>query len=137
MVAMVALCGTRIRYSRLLIHPVSGVLADGVEEGGDSSGRRFHGVVDLVQSMYGTSLVLEALDLFKGSMATISALGRWSLGACARRLPDCQADSGMGAATAARQRLTPAAVMVVRWSKDLTIIFIMFGLPYSTYELME
>jgi hypothetical protein len=141
MVAMAVLCGTRIRYSHLLIHPVNGILADGVEEGGDSSGRRFHGVVDLVQSTYGTSLVLEASDLFKGSMATISALGHWSLGARAQRLPDChqqcQADSGMGAAIAARQRLTLAAVMIVRWSKDLTVIFIMFGLPYTTYELME
>jgi hypothetical protein len=55
-------------------------------------------LVDLVQSMYGTSLVLEASDLFKGSTATISALGRWSLGARARRLPDYhqqrQANSG-------------------------------------------
>jgi hypothetical protein len=38
-------------------------------------------VVDLVQSIYGTSLVLEASDRFKGSTTTILALGRWSLGA--------------------------------------------------------
>jgi hypothetical protein len=81
MMAMVALCGIRIRYSRLLVHPVGDVLAGGVEEGGDSSGRRFHGLVDLVQSMYGTSLVLEALDRFKGSTTMISALGCWYLGA--------------------------------------------------------
>jgi hypothetical protein len=36
MVAMAALCGTRIMYFRLLVH-----LVGGVEEGGDSSGRRF------------------------------------------------------------------------------------------------
>jgi hypothetical protein len=59
MVAMAVLCGTRIRYSCLLIHRVSGDLAGGIEEGGDSSGRRFYGVVDLVQSTYFTSLVLE------------------------------------------------------------------------------
>jgi hypothetical protein len=70
----VTLCGTRIRYSRLLVHLVGGDLAGSVEEGGDSSGRRFHGVVDLVQSMYFTSLVLEASDQFKGLTVTILAL---------------------------------------------------------------
>jgi hypothetical protein len=64
--------------------------------------------VDLIQSTYSTSLVLEASDRFKGSTTTISAIRRWSIGACARRLPDChqqcEADSGMGGATAARQR---------------------------------
>jgi hypothetical protein len=34
--------------------------------------------------------------------------------------------SDNGAATTARQRLTLAAVVVVRWSKDFNIIFIMF-----------
>jgi hypothetical protein len=62
-------------------------------------------VVDLVQSTYVTSLVLEASDRFKGSKATTLALRRWSLGARARRLRDCHqqrhADSGKGAATAA------------------------------------
>jgi hypothetical protein len=38
-------------------------------------------VVDLIQSTHGTSLMLEALDRFQGSTATILALGRWSLGA--------------------------------------------------------
>jgi hypothetical protein len=55
MVAIVALCGTRIRYSRLLVPLVGGVLVGGVlagdvEEGRDSSSRRFHGMVNLVQS---------------------------------------------------------------------------------------
>jgi hypothetical protein len=85
MVAMAALCMSRTRYSRLL---VSGNLAGGVEKGVDSSCHRFHGVVDLVQSTYFTSLMLEASDEFKGSTTMISALGRWSLGARARRLPD-------------------------------------------------
>jgi hypothetical protein len=47
---MVVLCGIRIRYFRLLVHLVGDVLAGGVEEGGDSSGCRFYGVVNLVQS---------------------------------------------------------------------------------------
>jgi hypothetical protein len=34
MVAMVALCRTRIRYSRLLVRLVGGNLAGGVEEAG-------------------------------------------------------------------------------------------------------
>jgi hypothetical protein len=78
-----------------------GDLAGSIEKDGDSSDRRFHGGVDLVQSMFFTSLVLEVSDQFKGSTATISALGRWSLGARARRLPNCrcQADFGMGEAT--------------------------------------
>jgi hypothetical protein len=75
MVAMAVLCGTRIRYFRL----VGGDLAGSIEEGGDSSGRLFHGVVDLVQSTYFTSLGLEASDQFKDSTVTILALGHWSL----------------------------------------------------------
>jgi hypothetical protein len=80
MVAMAMLCGTRIRYASLLVHLVGGDLASGVEERGDSSGRRFRGVVDLVRFMYVTSFMLEASNRFKGSKATTSALGRWSLG---------------------------------------------------------
>jgi hypothetical protein len=64
----------------LHIHLVGGDLADGIEESGDSSGHRFYGVVDLVQSTYFTSLVLEASDQFKSLAAMILALGRWSLG---------------------------------------------------------
>jgi hypothetical protein len=45
----------------------------------------------------------------------------------------CQADSGIEAATMARRRLAPAAVVVVRWSKDLNVIFIMFGLSYTYF----
>jgi hypothetical protein len=37
MVAMAALCRTRIRYTRLLFHLIGGDLAGGIEEGGDSS----------------------------------------------------------------------------------------------------
>jgi hypothetical protein len=109
------LSGTGIRYSRLLVHLVGGNLADSVEEGGDSSCRRFYGVVDLVESTYFTSLVLEASDQFKGSTVTVLALERWSLGARARRLPDyhqqCQTDSDMGAATSMRWRLASMAVV--------------------------
>ena len=49
MVAMVALRGTRIRYSRLLVHLVDGDFAGGVEDGEKSSGRCSRGVVDLGQ----------------------------------------------------------------------------------------
>jgi hypothetical protein len=52
------------------------------------SGCHFHGMADLIQSTYGSRLVLEASDRFKDSMATTSALGHWSLEARARRLPD-------------------------------------------------
>jgi hypothetical protein len=77
MVAMTTLCGTRIRYCRLLIHLVGSDLAGSVEEGGYSSGRfgSIQGwirVVDLGQSTYFTSLVLEASDQFKDTTATIS-----------------------------------------------------------------
>jgi hypothetical protein len=48
MVAMVALCGTRISNTCLLVHIVGGNLAGGVEEVGNSSSRRFSRVVDFV-----------------------------------------------------------------------------------------
>jgi hypothetical protein len=35
-------------YSLLLVHPIGGILAGGVEEGGDSFVCHFHVVVDLV-----------------------------------------------------------------------------------------
>jgi hypothetical protein len=76
MVAMAALCTTTITHCRLLIHLVGGDLIGGVEEAGDSSGRRFHEVVELIQSTCGRGLVLEDLDKFKGSIAATSALGR-------------------------------------------------------------
>jgi hypothetical protein len=83
--------------------------------------------------------VLETSDRFKGLKAMTSVLGRWSLGA--RRLPNyhqqCQNDSGKGAAIAACRRLALAAIVVVRCSNDLNIIFIMFGLPCTSCELME
>jgi hypothetical protein len=43
----------------------------------------------------------------------------------------------MGAATAARRWLALAAVVVIRWSNDLNVIFIMFGLPCISCEFME
>jgi hypothetical protein len=72
MMAIAALCEIRIKFSCLLI---GGDLDGGVEKGVDLSDRRFHGVVDLVQSTCVRGLVLEASDQFKGSMATTSALG--------------------------------------------------------------
>jgi hypothetical protein len=74
-------------------------------------------------------------------MAVTLALGRWSLGARARRLPDChhhcQAGSGKGAATTARRRLALVTIVVVRWSKNLDVISIMFGVLCTFCELMK
>jgi hypothetical protein len=53
MVDMAVLCGTKIRYSRLLVNLVGGELASGVDEGGDSSGHHCHGMVDLIRSTCG------------------------------------------------------------------------------------
>jgi hypothetical protein len=73
-------------------------------------------------------------------MATTLAPGHWSLRARARRLPDCHqqclADSGKGGATVAHRWLALAAVVVVRWSKDVNVTFIMF-MVFITYKLME
>jgi hypothetical protein len=80
-------------------------------------------------------------DRFKGSTAMTSPPRRWSLGACARRLPGChrqdQAGSGMGAATAARRRLVLAAAVVVRWFRDHDVMFIMFGVICTSGELLQ
>jgi hypothetical protein len=43
----------------------------------------------------------------------------------------------MRAAIAERRRLAPTAIVVVRWSKDLNVMFIMFGFPCTSCELME
>jgi hypothetical protein len=103
MVAMTTLCETKIRYTHLLVHLIDNGIAGGVEEGRDSSGRCFPGVVDLIKSTCVIGLVLEDLDQFKDSMATTSTLGHWSLGACAQRFPQChqqhRAGSDKGAAT--------------------------------------
>jgi hypothetical protein len=116
-------------YSCLLFEFVGGDLTVGIEEGGESSGCCTNGVVNLVQSMCVTGLVSEDSDQFKGSMATTSALGRRSLCAHARRLPDCheqyQAGSSRGAAV--RRRLALLVVVVIRWSRKLNVIFIIFG----------
>ena len=50
MVAIEALCGTRIRYTRWLIQHVGGNLVGGGEKGGESSGRCSNEVVDVDQS---------------------------------------------------------------------------------------
>jgi hypothetical protein len=63
MVAMAVVCGTRIRYTRLVIH-----LTDDVEVIGESSSRCSRRVVDLIHSLFVTSFVLEDSDEFKGSM---------------------------------------------------------------------
>jgi hypothetical protein len=75
MLAMAVLCGTRTLYTRLLIHIIDNDLVDDFEEGGESSGSCFYGVVDLVQSTHVIGLVLEDSDQFKGLMAMTSTLG--------------------------------------------------------------
>jgi hypothetical protein len=85
---MASICHTKIRYTCLLIHLVSGDLVSIIEEGGKSSVRYSHGVVDLVQSCVAI-LVLRDSNRFKISMAITITLGRWSLGARTRKLPDC------------------------------------------------
>jgi hypothetical protein len=88
MLAIITLCGIRIKYTRLLVH-IGGDLAGGVEEDGDLFGRCFPRLVDLVQSMYVISLVLEASDQFKGLRATTSSLAAGPSGTCTKtsRLP--------------------------------------------------
>jgi hypothetical protein len=77
---MAMLRGTRIRFPRLLIHLVSGDLADGIDEGGESYDRCSLEAVDLVLSTCVVGLLLRDLDGLKSLMATASALGLWSLG---------------------------------------------------------
>jgi hypothetical protein len=69
--------------------------------------------------------VSEYLGQFKGSVPTTLALGSWSFGTHVQRLPDhhaqCQTGSNSGVATMTCQQLALAAVVVVRWSKDLNV----------------
>ena len=87
-------------------------------------------VVRLRSRVFGLNLS----DLRYFSSATVAVLVRWSYGALARRLPDCLLqqvvpDSGDGGAmTAARLRLASVLVVVVRWSMDLDVIFIISGI---------
>jgi hypothetical protein len=55
-------------YIRRLVHLVGGDLVGDIEEGGDSSGHRFYGVVDLVRSTFAIGLMLEVSNGFKGSI---------------------------------------------------------------------
>ena len=60
-------------------------------------------------------------------MTTTAALGYWSLGAHARRLPGChqqgQAGSGRGVTPTARQQFVLADVVVICCSWNLDVIF--------------
>jgi hypothetical protein len=116
-------------YTTLLVHLVSGDRADGFEEGGHSSCRYFHGVVDLVSSTRVPCLVLKGSDQLKSSMAMTSTLGRLSLVAHARRLPayheQQHVDSGRATATTARRRLVLVAIAAVRWFKNLDVFFLL------------
>jgi hypothetical protein len=78
-------------------------------------------------------------DLRLSSLAMVAALVRWSFGALARRLPVCVLQQALlrqalpgssdgGVKTAARLRLALVSVVVARWSSNLIIIFITFGI---------
>ena len=77
---------------------------------------------------------LDPSDLNFSSSAAVTVLGRWSYGTLARRLPDCllqqvvPGSSKGGAMTAARLRLASVRVVVVRWSINLDVIIIIFGI---------
>ena len=76
-------------------------------------------------------------DLRISSLTTVAALERWSFVALMRRLPVCLvqqvllrhafpgSDDGE-ARTTTRLRLVPMSIVVSRWSKDLSVIFITF-----------
>ncbi len=76
---------------------------------------------------------LDLSDLRYSSSAAVAVLVRWSYGALARQLPDCLLQqvvfiSGEGGAmTAACLRLPSVLVVVARWSTDLDVILIIFG----------
>jgi hypothetical protein len=70
MLAIVAMCLTRIRYTRLLVHLVDGYLAGAVEKGEEYFGRRSHAVVDIVQSvcyMFGVR-IFRSIQEFYGQL---------------------------------------------------------------------
>jgi hypothetical protein len=81
--------------------------------------------------------VSKDLDQFKGLMVTTSALGTGHYGHVHE---DFSALITNVTSTPVGERLqrridTLAAVVVIRWSKDLDVIFIMFGVLYTFCEL--
>ena len=72
------------------------------------------------------------------SSATLVVLVRWFYGALARRLTECLLQQVLpgsgeeGAMTAARLRLVSVLVVVVRWSTDLNVIFIISSVRCTT-----
>jgi hypothetical protein len=73
-------------------------------------------------------------------MVPSSTLEHWSLEAHAQRFLGChhqrQASSSTGAAAAAHRQLALEAVVVVRWSKNLDVMFIMFEMICTSCELL-
>jgi hypothetical protein len=78
-------------------------------------------------------------DLRLSSLAMVVALVRWSFGVLAQRLPVCLLQQALlrqalpgsgdgGVKTAARLRLALVSIVVARWSSDLIVIFITFGI---------
>ena len=78
-------------------------------------------------------------DLRLSLLAMVTALLRWSVRTLARRLSVCLLQQALlrqalpgssegGVRTAARLRLASLLVVIARWSKDLFVIFIIFGM---------
>ena len=82
----------------------------------------------------------DALYLCKSSTTTTAALGHWSLGARAWRLHDYyrqgQASCNSGAATVVRRQLVLAALMVIRWSRNLAVNLYYVGMLHTSDELL-
>jgi hypothetical protein len=86
-----------------------------------------------------TGLVSEDSDQIKGSIETTLALGWWFLGEHARVLSDCdeQCQVGSSGGVVVYQPLALLVVVVVRWSKELNVIFIIFGGACTSYEPLQ
>jgi hypothetical protein len=118
MVAMAILCGTRIRYTRLLVGGGGRVFVWSLLLWSDGS----RVVYD---STYVISLVFKTSNRFKGDDF---GSGGWSLRSRASQLSSTTSsrlrrESGDSDTSTVRRRLALAEVVIVRWSKDFNIIF--------------
>jgi hypothetical protein len=122
---MAALCRTRFRYIRLFAHPV-----------GDDALRRTGIYLSLLSWSGGSRPVYPCYRFGVGSLISIqgfniddfSSRARVLRGTCTPNChQQCRANSGKEATIMMCRRLTLAALLVFKWSKDLDVIFIMFG----------
>lgn len=111
MVAMTVLCGIRIWYTSLLLLIISGDLAGCIEEGGKSS----------------------------ESLLSLSS-GSHSIYAChmfgVRRFRSIQEINGddFGSGAPVLRATCNNDIVVVKWSNNLYVIFVMFGILYASCE---